>query len=72
MNKCGIVEQTFFFKKNLFVFYLYKFNFIVHCSSKIKEELRILAVLVYKPDSKKVGTLYKLWIKKDCNNLQIS
>ncbi len=26
----------------------------------------------YKPDSKKVGTLYKLWIKKECNNLQIS
>ncbi len=28
--------------------------------------------LIYKPDSKKVGTLYKLWIKKECNNLQIS
>ncbi len=28
--------------------------------------------LLYKPDSKKVGTLYKLWIKKECNNLQIS
>ncbi len=27
--------------------------------------------LKYKPDSKKVGTLYKLWIKKECNNLQI-
>ncbi len=27
---------------------------------------------MYKPDSKKVGTLYKLWIKKECNNLQIS
>ncbi len=26
----------------------------------------------YKPDSQKVGTLYKLWIKKKCNNLQIS
>ncbi len=23
---------------------------------------------IYKPDSKKVGTLYKLWIKKECNN----
>ncbi len=29
-------------------------------------------VVYYKPDSKKVGTLYKLWIKKECNNLQIS
>ncbi len=27
--------------------------------------------VMYKPDSKKVGTLYKLWIKKECNNLQI-
>ncbi len=27
---------------------------------------------IYKPDSKKVGALYKLWIKKECNNLQIS
>ncbi len=27
---------------------------------------------MYKPASKKVGTLYKLWIKKECNNLQIS
>ncbi len=32
----------------------------------------ILYLFLYKPDSKKVGTLYKLWIKKECNNLQIS
>ncbi len=31
-----------------------------------------LEFVSYKPDSKKVGTLYKLWIKKECNNLQIS
>ncbi len=31
-----------------------------------------LMVSSYKPDSKKVGTLYKLWIEKECNNLQIS
>ncbi len=31
----------------------------------------ILTLTIYKPDSKKVGTLYKLWIKKECNNLQI-
>ncbi len=30
------------------------------------------ALVLYKPDSKKVGTLYKLWIKKECNNLLIS
>jgi len=26
----------------------------------------------YKPDSQKVGTLYKLWVKKEWNNLEIS
>ncbi len=31
-----------------------------------------VCIYIYKPDSKKVGTLYKLWIKKECNNLQIS
>ncbi len=29
-------------------------------------------VLYTNPIPKKVGTLYKLWIKKECNNLQIS
>ncbi len=32
----------------------------------------VKTVIVYKPDYKKVGTLYKLWIKKEFNNLQIS
>ncbi len=26
----------------------------------------------YKPDSKKVGTLYKLWIKTECNDVEVS
>ncbi len=26
---------------------------------------------MYKPDSKKVGTLYKLWIKTECNDVEI-
>ncbi len=26
-----------------------------------------LLIQIYKPDSKKVGTLYKLWIKTECN-----
>ncbi len=25
----------------------------------------------YKPDSKKVGTLYKLWIKTECNDVEV-
>ncbi len=40
-----------------------------------KKKIYIIYVCVvnkYKPDSKKVGTLYKLWLKKECNNLQIS
>ncbi len=35
-------------------------------------KLMIVKNFFYKPDSRKVGTLYKLWIKKECNNLQIS
>ncbi len=27
---------------------------------------------IYKPDSKKVGTLYKLWIKTECNDVEVS
>ncbi len=27
---------------------------------------------MYKPDSKKVGTLYKLWIKTECNDVEVS
>ncbi len=38
----------------------------------IKRKKWDIYILIYKPDSKKVGTLYKLWIKKECNNLQIS
>ncbi len=29
-------------------------------------------VFMYKPDSKKVGTLYKLWIKTECNDVEVS
>ncbi len=27
---------------------------------------------MYKPDSKKVGTLHKLWIKTECNDVEVS
>ncbi len=27
---------------------------------------------IYKPDSKNVGTLYKLWIKTECNDVEVS
>ncbi len=29
-------------------------------------------IYIYKPDSKKVGTLYKLWIKTECNDVEVS
>ncbi len=45
---------------------------VVQSSSKQCILLIKNLILIYKPDSKKVGTLYKLWIKKECNNLQIS
>jgi len=31
-----------------------------------------ITVSIYKPNSKKVGTLYKLWIKKECNDVEVS
>ncbi len=36
--------------------------------------VRFLYILgnLYKPDSKKVGTLYKLWIKTECNDVEVS
>ncbi len=31
-----------------------------------------MVIYIYKPDSKKVGTLYKLWIKTECNDVEVS
>ncbi len=46
---------------------------VVTCKPSHNAKLNIShLLLLYKPDSKNVGTLYKLWIKKECNNLQIS
>ncbi len=39
---------------------------------KIPPEMCANLVANYKPDSKKVGTLYKLWIKTECNDVEVS
>ncbi len=47
--------------------------FIMQAMYYVINELHFFYIqYIYKPDSKKVGTLYKLWIKKECNDLQIS
>ncbi len=58
---------------------LYKFHFLNGISeiNQLFDDILIIwpapvYIYIHKPDSKKVGTLYKLWIKKECNNLQIS
>ncbi len=50
----------------------YEKNYRDHFLGHIAQPYKYIYNLMYKPDSKKVGTLYKLWIKKECNNLQIS
>ncbi len=61
--------------KDLFYFFKEINTFIKHGCFTVALKTYILTkdlYIKYKPDSKKVGTLYKLWIKKECNNLQIS
>ncbi len=42
---------------------------VLHCLSKF---YKLWLSEMYKPDSKKVGTLYKLWIKTECNDVEVS
>ncbi len=40
--------------------------------SKTSKFIICVYLSIYKPDSKKVGTLYKLWIKTECNDVEVS
>ncbi len=45
---------------------------IHHNNQWIVKDIQAYNLLLYKHDSKKVGTRYKLWIKTECNDVEVS
>ncbi len=65
MLVCSSVASVAYFSTQIMLWNLQS----IHLSSCINMKCLNMK---YKPDSKKVGTLCKLWIKTECNDVEVS